>query len=143
MLSSTDAVKCTVRDGAMWIQLDNSSVEIPEQLLAKSEVLMDALSVAEPSVTRSVTLAAPKEWLQAWVLCYCNEEDSLTSKDMNDLIFCLLVCFLCLERSSHRAQNHCVCRRCIHSSSSAKVNASSGPDSINLILFSLCSESEE
>jgi hypothetical protein len=143
MLSSTDAVKCTVRDGAMWIQLDNESVKIPQQLLNKSKILMEALCVAEPSVTRSVTLAAPKEWLQAWVLCYCNEEESLRSKDINKLISCMLVCFLCLERSSHGAQNRYVCRTCIHSLSRARVNTSSVPDSVNLILFPLLLGSEE
>jgi hypothetical protein len=94
MSTSSDAVKCTVRDGAIWIQLDNVSVKIPQQLLNKSKVLMDALSVAEPSVTQTVTLAAPKEWLQAWVLCYCNEEETLSDIDINDLINCLLVCIL-------------------------------------------------
>jgi hypothetical protein len=94
MSSSNDTVRCTVNDGELWMHIDNASVKIPAQLLEKSEVLTDALSVACPSVTRKVTLAAPEEWLQAWVSCYCNEEVSLGIKDITDLVNCLLVCFL-------------------------------------------------
>jgi hypothetical protein len=93
---------CSVHDGVMWMHLDNASVRIPPQILNNSQVLMDALSVADPSCTRKVTLAAPKKWLQAWVMCYCNDEESLQDKDINNLINCLLVCFLRLLRRSHR-----------------------------------------
>jgi hypothetical protein len=94
MSSSVDAVRCTLHQGAMWMHLDNVSVKIPPQLLEKSPILMNALSVAHPSVARKVTVAAPREWLQSWVACYCNEEESLSSVDIKDLIKCLLVCLL-------------------------------------------------
>jgi hypothetical protein len=77
----------------MWMHLDNGSQKIPSQLLNKSQILMDALSVAHPSVTRKVTVGAPKEWLEAWVACYCNEEKSLSCNNTKDLMNCLLVCF--------------------------------------------------
>jgi hypothetical protein len=97
MYSSKDVVRCTVRDGEMWMHLDNGSLKIPPQLLRKSQVLIDALSVAHPSVTRNVTVAAPNEWLRAWLGCYCNEEKSLSSENIEDLVNCLLVCFLHLR----------------------------------------------
>jgi hypothetical protein len=93
MLPSRDAVRCTVHDGALSIHLDSKSVEIPPQVLNKSRVLMDALSVADPSVRRKVTLSAPQEWLQAWVACYCNEDGNLGSKDVEELLNCLMVWF--------------------------------------------------
>jgi hypothetical protein len=76
------------------MHLDNGSLKIPPLLLSKSQILMDALSVAPPFVTREVSVAAPKEWLQAWVGCYCNEEKSLSCDNIKDLVNCLLVCFL-------------------------------------------------
>jgi hypothetical protein len=85
-----------VRDGTMWMHLDNASVQIPPQLIDKSRILMDALSVADPSCIRKVTLAAPREWLQEWVRCYCNDEESLVDKKTNSLVSCLLVCSLWL-----------------------------------------------
>jgi hypothetical protein len=94
MTSSRDGVRCTVKDGELTMHLDNTSVTIPAQLLKKSQILMDALSVADPFATRKMTVAAPKEWLQAWVACFCNEEGSLSCKDIKDLVKCLLVCFL-------------------------------------------------
>jgi hypothetical protein len=136
MLSSRDAVRCTVHDGAMWIHLDNVSIKIPPQLLSKSDVLMDALSVAEPSVTQHVTLAAPKEWLQAWALSNCHDEGSLSGKDIEELVNCLLVCFLRLERSFRRDQNCCSCSHCVHSLSTSRLNKSSLPESMKLILVS-------
>jgi hypothetical protein len=95
MFSSNDVVRCTVRDGEMWMHLDSGSLKIPPQLLRKSQILMDALSTAHPAVdvTRKVTVAAPKEWLQAWVVCYCNEEERLSCDNIRDLVNCLLVCF--------------------------------------------------
>jgi hypothetical protein len=85
-----------VCDGAMWMHLDNASVRIPPQLLNQSQVLMDAMSKSDPSAKRKVTVAFPKEWLQAWVGCYCNEleEERLRCDDIEDLVNCLLVCFL-------------------------------------------------
>jgi hypothetical protein len=117
----------------MWMHLDDVSVEIPQQLLDKSEVLMDALSVAEPSVERNVTLAAPKEWLRAWVGCFCNEGESLSGKDISDLVNCLLVCFLRLERSCHRDPKSNSCRNCVHSLSPSRLDTSPLPDSMSLI----------
>jgi hypothetical protein len=76
------------------MHLDNGSLKIPSQLLNKSQILTDALSVANHSVTRKVTVAAPKEWLQAWVVCCCNEKGSLSCDNIKDLVNCLLVCFL-------------------------------------------------
>jgi hypothetical protein len=136
MSSSSDAVSCLVQDGAMWIHLDNVSVNIPQRLLSKSEVFMDAISVVERSVTREITLAAPREWLQAWVLRYCNEEDSLKDNDIEVLVNCLLVCFLRLERSFHRHQNRYSCPHCVHSLSISRLNTSTLPDSMKLILIS-------
>jgi hypothetical protein len=94
MSVSRDGVRCTVHDGEMWMILDNKSVKIPSQLLNKSLVLRDALSVADPSTRRKVTVAAPQEWLQAWTGCYCNEEETLKCDSIEQLVHCLLVCFL-------------------------------------------------
>jgi hypothetical protein len=94
MSSFRDGVRCTVHNRSMLIHLDNGSVEIPSKLVNSSKVLMDALSVSNPSDKRKVTLAVPKEWLQAWAACYCNEEESLRSQNIEDLIHCLLVCLL-------------------------------------------------
>jgi hypothetical protein len=135
MSSSRDAVECTVYCGEMLIHLDNVSVKIPPQLIEKSEVLRNALSVAEPSVTRKVTLAAPKEWLQAWVACYCNEEEGLSGNDISDLVRCLLVRFLRLACGIHRDEKSFICRICVQSLSTATLNTSSHPHLVNLILF--------
>jgi hypothetical protein len=94
MSSSKDVVRCTVHDGEMWMHLDHGSQKIPSQLLYKSQILVDALSVAHPSSgTRKVTVAVPKEWLQTWVIRYCSEEEGLSCDSIKDLINCLLVCF--------------------------------------------------
>jgi hypothetical protein len=98
-----------VHDGAMWMHLDNASVKVPPILVKKSQILMDALSVTNPSITRKVTLPAPKEWLQAWAACYCNEEEALSCEDIKDLVNCLLVCFLRLDRCSNRVDNSYTC----------------------------------
>jgi hypothetical protein len=94
MSNSLAAVRCTLHHGAMWMHLDNVSVKVPPQLLEKSPILLNALSVAHPSVARKVTVAAPKEWMQSWAVCYCNQEESLSGVDINDLVKCLLVCLL-------------------------------------------------
>jgi hypothetical protein len=96
MSSSLDAVRCTLHHGAMWMHLDNMSVKIPPKLLEKSPILLNALSVAHPSVAREVTLAAPKEWMQAWAVCLCNEEERMNDVDIEDLVKCLLVCLFLL-----------------------------------------------
>jgi hypothetical protein len=93
MLPSREAVRCTVHDGTMSIHLGSESVEIPPHVLNQSQVLLDALSVADPSIRRKVALSAPQEWLQAWVSCFCNEDENLGSKDTQELLHCLLVCF--------------------------------------------------
>jgi hypothetical protein len=93
MSSLKDVVRCTVHDGEMWMHLDNGSLKIPSHLLYKSQILIDALSVTHNAATRKVTVAAPKEWLQAWVVCYCNEDESLSCDNIKDLVNCLLVCF--------------------------------------------------
>jgi hypothetical protein len=67
MFSSNDVARCLVRDGEMWMHLDSGSLKIPPHLLNKSQILTDALAAARSAedVTRKVTVAAPKEWLQA------------------------------------------------------------------------------
>jgi hypothetical protein len=83
-----------MHDGAMWMHLDDAAVKIPQQLLKKSQVLMNAVSASHPSAARKVTLAAPKEWLQASLGCFCLEDDSLSDKDIQCLFSCLLVSVL-------------------------------------------------
>jgi hypothetical protein len=84
-------VRCTVSDdGAVWMHLD---VRIPPNLLKKSQVLMDAVTPEDDhSVARDFTLAAPSEWLQAWSLCCCSEEQRLSCAGTRDLVNCLMVC---------------------------------------------------
>jgi hypothetical protein len=101
MSSSRGAVWCTVRDGAIWMQVDNASVKIPPQFLDKSPLLMNAMSVAQPSITQTVSLAAPTDWIEAWVLCFCDAEENLSCQDIQVLVDCLLVCFLLLQRIFH------------------------------------------
>jgi hypothetical protein len=68
MMCSSDGVRCTVHDGAVWLYLDNIPVNIPSNLLHKSKTLMGGVSsVTHPST--GFTLAAPEEWLQAWLAC--------------------------------------------------------------------------
>jgi hypothetical protein len=85
------------------MQLDNVNVKIPQQFLDKSPILMNTMSVAQSSVTQTVSLAAPIRWLEAWVFCFCDEEESLICQDVQVLVDCLLVCFLLLQRISHGA----------------------------------------
>jgi hypothetical protein len=93
----------------MWMQLDNMSVKIPPQFLDKSPILMNAMSVAQPSVTQTVSLAAPIDWLEAWVLCFCDEEENFSCQDVQVLVDCLLVCFLLPARISHAAASRFFC----------------------------------
>jgi hypothetical protein len=61
MTSSSDLVKCTVRDGVISLHLDDVLVSIPSDLANESRLLTGMLSsVADASVTRDFTLAAPK-----------------------------------------------------------------------------------
>jgi hypothetical protein len=109
MSRSRDAAWCTVRDGAMWMQLDNVSVKIPPQFLDKIPILMNAMSVAQPSVKQTVSLAAPTDWLEAWVLCFCDEGENLSCQDIQVLVDCLLVCFLLLQCISNGAASRFFC----------------------------------
>jgi hypothetical protein len=100
MKSSSDVVKCTVRDGAVLMHLGDGPVHIPSHLLNSSQVLQDALlSLDDSSGTGDFTLPAPQDWLQAWMACYGSEEERLSSVDIQDLVNCLLVRF-CLCSAS-------------------------------------------
>jgi hypothetical protein len=67
---------------------------------------MDALSsVDNSSVPKYFTLAAPQEWLQAWMACYGTEEERLRCAGIKDLANCLLVRILLLECSCRRHQS--------------------------------------
>jgi hypothetical protein len=94
MVSSSDGVRCTLHDGSVWLHLAYARTNIPPQLLHKSKTLMDAVSsVSDPSIARGFTLAAPKEWLRAWLACYGSGEQNLAFKDSKVLLHCLMVCF--------------------------------------------------
>jgi hypothetical protein len=94
MTSSSDGVRCTIQDGSVWLQLDNVRVNIPSHIVHKSKMFNAAVSsVADPSIARGFTLAAPKEWLQAWLACYGSEEDHLGCADRKVLVNCLMVSF--------------------------------------------------
>jgi hypothetical protein len=93
MSSLSDVVKCTLRDGAVWMHLDNVRVHIPSHLLSKSQLLTDALSSTEDSSGREMTLPAPKEWLHAWISRYGSEEERPRCANVKDLVHCLLVRF--------------------------------------------------
>jgi hypothetical protein len=93
MMRSSDGVRCTVQDGSVWLNLDNLRVSIPSHLLHKSKTLMAAVSsFPDPSIASGFTLAAPKEWLQAWLACYGSEENHLGCVDSTGLVNCLMVC---------------------------------------------------
>jgi hypothetical protein len=94
MTSSSDVVKCSVCNGAVWMHLDDGPVHIPSHLLNRSQVLKDALlSLDDSSVTVEFTLPAPQEWLKAWMACYGGENEHLSSADVKDLVNCALVRF--------------------------------------------------
>jgi hypothetical protein len=93
MTSSSVEVKCTVHDGALYINLDAVGVHIPSHLLNESKVLLDALSfVCDSSLISEFTLDAQKEWLQAWVACYVREAKPPSSAEIEVLVNCLKVC---------------------------------------------------
>jgi hypothetical protein len=72
----------------------NQRVNIPSQLVEKSEILVDAMSsVNDPYIARDFTLNVPQEWLRAWVARYGSEDACLSNADIEDLVNCLLVCF--------------------------------------------------
>jgi hypothetical protein len=113
MKRSSDATRCTVHDGAVWIHVDNVRVHIPSHLLNKSQILIDALSsVDDSSVATFFTLAAATEWLQAWIACYGSEEERLGCADTKDLVNCLLVRNMLHECTCRRAQSRLIVRRC-------------------------------
>jgi hypothetical protein len=89
MTSLKNEVKCTVHDGVLWMHLDETRVSIPSYLVDESEIMMNMLSVADTSFT----LAAPKEWLEAWASCFCSGKTRLRCANLRDLVRCLLVCF--------------------------------------------------
>jgi hypothetical protein len=77
-------------DGVVWMQ---EGVRIPLHVLKKSQTLMDALlSEADSVIAGEFTLAAPTEWLQAWVACFCSEEQHLSCAETFELVNCLMVC---------------------------------------------------
>jgi hypothetical protein len=83
-----------VHDGAEWMHLENDRISIPSRLVGQSQVLMDAMScVDDSSITRDLTLPAPKEWLQAWMACHGGEEELLRCADTKHIVNCLLVRF--------------------------------------------------
>jgi hypothetical protein len=64
MSNTSDVVRCTVHDGAVWMHVGDVPVLIPSHLLNKSQLLVDALSsIDDSSVANHFTLAAPQEWL--------------------------------------------------------------------------------
>jgi hypothetical protein len=103
MSSSSDGVRFTVHDGAVWMDLDNLPVHIPPNLVNRSHLLKDALSsVDDSSVSREFTLTAPKKWLEAWLACYSSGEERLRHADTEDLVHCLLVSFKSLSSALAR-----------------------------------------
>jgi hypothetical protein len=104
MTNSSERVRCSVQDGEVSMHLADVSLHIPAHLVNESKVLLDALtSTGTSSLTSSFTLAAPVEWLQAWVSCYVREEVRLGNADLEVLMNCLRVCFSQLPESSRPA----------------------------------------
>jgi hypothetical protein len=96
MTSSSDKVRCIVRDGAVRMIVDNVSVHIPAQLLNKSQLLIDALSAVDDSfVNKEFTFSAPKGRLQAWMSRYGSKRKRRRCVDIEDLVNCLLVRICC------------------------------------------------
>jgi hypothetical protein len=76
------------------MHLDDVRVNIPSDLVNKSQVLMNAMScVDDSSSTGHLTLPAPKEWLQAWMACYGGEQERLRCAGIKEVVNCLLVRF--------------------------------------------------
>jgi hypothetical protein len=93
MTRSSTEVKCTVNNGTLCMHLDDVRVHIPSHIVNESKVLLDALSsVRDSLVTSDFTLAAPVEWLQAWVCCFVGESEPLGSAEIEVLVKCLKVC---------------------------------------------------
>jgi hypothetical protein len=111
MSSASRGVRCTAHDdGTVWMHLD---VQIPSRLLNKSQVLMDAMvSGGDPSSTRDFTLAAPTEWLQAWVVYCCGDKQRLGRADTEELVHCLMVCFFHYLAACSALTSYIVCSCC-------------------------------
>jgi hypothetical protein len=94
MRSLGKGVRCTVHDGSIWIHLDKARVNIPSNILNKSQILMNILS-DDTAANGDFVMAVPKEWLRAWAACFCSEGKlkSLRCTDTRDLIKSLLACF--------------------------------------------------
>jgi hypothetical protein len=93
MTGSSEEVRCTVEDGEVSMRLDDVHWHIPLGLLKKSKIVMDVLSsMSDSSFKRHFTLAAPKEWLHAWVSCYVSKVEHLANADTEVLVNCVKVC---------------------------------------------------
>jgi hypothetical protein len=100
MRRTSEDVRCTVHDGAIWMHLDNTRVNIPPHLLNKSDIFLDVQSsLVDPSITKDFTLAVPKDWLRAWAACCCSEDERIRTAEIGDLVNCLLVCF-CFRKAA-------------------------------------------
>jgi hypothetical protein len=92
MTNSQDVARCIIADGTVTMHLENMRMPIPSCFLRQSKVLMDALSSAcDPSAIKDFTLAAPAEWLEAWVYCFVSQEEGLGCLDSKRLVNCLMV----------------------------------------------------
>jgi hypothetical protein len=92
MTSLSKEVNCTIQAGALCMHLDDARVHVPSHILNESKVLLDALaSACDHSLISDFTLAAPTNWLQAWVLCYVYETEPLCSAEVDLLVNCLKV----------------------------------------------------
>jgi hypothetical protein len=91
---STGAARCTVHHGEVWMRFGSVRVNIPSHLLKSSEVLMGLLSSVDAhAVASHFIMGVPKEWLKAWVACYCSERKPLRCSETKDAVNCLLVWF--------------------------------------------------
>jgi hypothetical protein len=93
MTITSEGVRCIIQDGEVSMFLHDVRVHIPSHLLKESKIVPDVLSsLSESPITRDFTLAAPTEWLQAWVACYVRKVKPLADADTEDLVNCLKVC---------------------------------------------------
>jgi hypothetical protein len=71
MTGTSEGVRLTVQDGEVSMYMDDVRVHIPSDLPKESKIVVDVLSsMTDSPLTRDFTIAAPTEWLQAWVACY-------------------------------------------------------------------------
>jgi hypothetical protein len=86
-------VRCIVQHGEVSMYLHGVNVHILSHLLMESKMMVDMLSSTSDSpFTTDFTLAAPTEWLQAWVACYVRKVEHLGDADTKVLVNCLKVC---------------------------------------------------